>query len=299
MIASPRNGRRARPRVDAATLEARAADLSKRSFTSEAKRAGIALVVRCMDLTTLEGNDTAGRVRAVCARAISPGAALPPVAAVCVYPALISAARAALGDSGIKVASVATAFPSGLVPLHVKLTDAQAALDAGADEIDMVIDRGAFLEGRQAHVAFEIAAVRELCAARGASLKVILEAGELGSFAAIRRACDLALEAGADYIKNSTGKIALSSTPPIALVMCEALRDFERRTGRTAGLKLAGGIRTTKAALGYLAIVAETLDARWLHPERLRFGASALLDDLVVRHREEAAGVIAGAHAGA
>jgi deoxyribose-phosphate aldolase len=275
-------------------LEARAAELVKRSIKAGAKRTGIDLVVRCTDLTTLEGRDSEGRVRALSARAKAPAEGLPPVAAVCVYPSLVPAAKAALAGSGVKVASVATAFPSGLSPLDVKLADTQAALDAGADEIDMVIDRGAFLAGRDAHVAFEIRAVRELCAARGAALKVILEAGELGSYAAIRRACDLALEAGADFIKTSTGKIGISSTPPIALLMCEALRDFERRTGRIAGLKLAGGIRTTKAALGYLAIVAETLDARWLHPDRLRFGASSLLDDLVMQHLTQTNGAYAG-----
>jgi deoxyribose-phosphate aldolase len=288
MVPPPHIARRVRPRVNAAILEARAAELSRRSIAAAAKRSGIALIVRCTDLTTLEGRDSEGRIRALCARAIAPAAGLPQVAALCVYPSLVPAARAALAGSGIKVASVATAFPSGLSPLAVKLADTKAALDAGADEIDMVIDRGAFLAGREAQVAFEIGAVRDLCSARGAALKVIIEAGELGSYAAIRRASDLALEAGADFIKTSTGKIGHSSTPPIALVMCEALRDFERRTGRLAGLKLAGGIRTAKAALGYVAIVAETLDARWLQPGRLRFGASTLLDDLVLHYQTEA-----------
>jgi deoxyribose-phosphate aldolase len=294
MIPSLRIARRVRPRVNAAVLEARAAELFKRSIKAAAKQAAIELVVRCTDLTTLEGRDTEGRVRALSARAIAPAAGLPPVAAICVYPALVAPAKAALAGSAVKVASVATAFPSGLSPLAVKLAETEAALAAGADEIDMVIDRGAFLAGRDAHVAFEIGAVRELCAARGAALKVILEAGELGSYAAIRRACDLALGAGADFIKTSTGKIGISSTPPIALVMCEALRDFERRTGRIAGLKLAGGIRTTKAALGYLALVAETLDARWLQPGLLRFGASSLLDDLVLQHLAQTSGAYAG-----
>jgi deoxyribose-phosphate aldolase len=294
MIPPSRIARRVRPRVNAAVLEARAAELFKRSIKGAAKQAAIEFVVRCTDLTTLEGRDTEGRVRALSARAIAPAAGLPPVAAMCVYPTLVAPAKAALAGSAVKVASVATAFPSGLSPLAIKLAETQAALEAGADEIDMVIDRGAFLAGREAQVAFEIGAVRELCAARGAPLKVILEAGELGSYAAIRRACDLALGAGADFIKTSTGKIGISSTPPIALVMCEALRDFERRSGRIAGLKLAGGIRTTKAALGYLAIVAETLDARWLQPARLRFGASSLLDDLVSQHLTHASGAYAG-----
>jgi deoxyribose-phosphate aldolase len=294
MLPSLRIARRARPRVNAAVLEARAAELSKRSIKAAAKRSAIALIVRCTDLTTLEGRDSEGRVRALSARAIAPAADLPAVAAVCVYPSLVAAAKASLAGSAVKVASVATAFPSGLSALDVKLADTQAALDAGADEIDMVIDRGALLAGRDVHVAEEIRAVRELCVTRGAALKVILEAGELGSYATIRRAADLALEAGADFIKTSTGKIAISSTPPIALLLCEALRDHERRTGRIAGLKLAGGIRTTKSALAYLAIVAETLDVRWLHPERLRFGASSLLDDLVMQYQTQTTGAYAG-----
>ncbi len=295
MVASQRFARPARPRVNAAMLETRAAELAKRSIKAEAKRRALELIVRCVDLTTLEGRDSEGRVRALCARATAPAPGLPPVAAVCIYPSLVAVAKATLAASTVKVASVATAFPSGLSPLRVKLADAQAALDAGADEIDMVIDRGAFLAGRDAHVAFEISAVRELCAARGAALKVIVEAGELGSYSAIRRACDLALEAGADFIKTSTGKIAASSTPPIALLMCDALRAFEQRTGRVAGLKLAGGIRTTKSALAYLAIVAETLDARWLDPARLRFGASSLLDDVVMQHLTQESGAYSGA----
>lgn len=294
MVASLLFARPARPRVNAAMLEARAAELAKRSIKAEAKLRALELIVRCIDLTTLEGRDSEGRVRALCARASAPAPGLPPVAAVCIYPSLVGVAKATLAGSAVKVASVATAFPSGLSPLDVKLADTQAALDSGADEIDMVIDRGAILAGRDAQVAAEIAAVRELCAARGAALKVILEAGELGSYAAIRRASDLALGAGADFIKTSTGKIGISATPAIALLMCEALRAFEQRTGRVVGLKLAGGIRTTKSALGYLAIVAETLDARWLHPGRLRFGASSLLDDLVMQHQTQGSGAYAG-----
>jgi deoxyribose-phosphate aldolase len=289
-------------RVDAVMLEARASTLSKRSVKADAKQSAIELIVACMDLTTLEGKDTPGKVRGLCARGIAPVAGVPSVAAICVYPALVPVAVDALAGSGVLVASVATAFPSGLSPLDVKLRDAEEALEAGADEIDMVIDRGAFLAGRYDEVGAEIVAVKQLCAgatlngrARARTLKVILEVGELGSYVAIRRACDLALDAGADFIKTSTGKIGVSSTPPIALLMCEALRDYERRTGRRAGLKFAGGIRTTKAALGYLTIVYETLGSAWLRPQLLRFGASSLLDDLLMQREKGETGSYAGA----
>jgi len=280
------------PRVDAVMLEARASVLSKRSIKAESKLAGIDLVVACSDLTTLEGKDTPGKVRGLCARGVEPGAGVPSVAAICVYPSLVRVAAEALAGSGVLVASVATAFPSGLAPLDVKLRDTHDALAAGADEIDMVIDRGAFLAGRYDVVRGEIEAVRAVCA--GVTLKVILEVGELGSYVAIRRAADLALDAGADFIKTSTGKIGLSSTPPIALLMCEAIRDHARKTGREAGIKFAGGIRTTKAALGYLSIVLETLGMAWLSPARLRFGASSLLDDLLMQREKAATGNYAG-----
>lgn len=228
--------------VDAVMLEARAASLAKRSIKTTAKLAGIDLAIRCMDLTTLEGKDSDGRVRSLCAKAVVPRPGwpgVPSVAAVCVYPNLVAVAKAALGDSGVKVASVATAFPSGLVDMDVKLADTAQAIAAGADEIDMVIDRGAFLAGKEEEVFNEIAAIKKLCGS--IHLKVILEAGELGSYEAIRHASDLALEAGADFIKSSTGKIGTNATFPIALVMCEALRDFYRRTGARRGLKMAGG----------------------------------------------------------
>jgi deoxyribose-phosphate aldolase len=278
--------------VDAVMLEARAAILSKRSIKAETKRDALDLIVACMDLTTLEGKDTPGKVRALCARAIAPAPGVPSAAAVCVYPSMVAVAVESVAGSGLHVASVATAFPSGLATLDVKLRDTRDALEAGADEIDMVIDRGAFLAGRYDIVAAEIVAIKELCA--GVTLKVILEVGELGSYAAIRRACDLALDAGADFIKSSTGKIGISSTPPIALLMCEAVRDHARRTGRRAGLKFAGGIRTTKAALGYVAIVNETLGAAWLSPDRLRFGASTLLDDVLMQREKGETGNYAG-----
>ncbi len=279
---------RTRISIDAVALEARAAELTKRAIKGDAKRAAIALVISCMDLTTLEGRDTPGKVRGLCARGIHPAPGAPSVAAICIYPSLVPAAAAALKDSTVRVASVATAFPSGLSSLHVKLRETHEAVAAGAHEIDMVIDRSAFLAGDEAAVRAEIVAVRDACA--GATLKVILEAGELGSYAAIRRACDIALGAGADFVKTATGKIGVSSTPAIALVLCEAIGAHARTTGRRAGLKLAGGIRSTKAALGYIAIVHETLGPDWLAPERFRIGASSLLDDLLMQRAKDATG---------
>ena len=280
-------------RVDAVMLEARATVLASRSIKAGAKRLALDLVVACMDLTTLEGKDTPSKVRGLCARGISPAPGVPSVAAVCIYPTLVAVAREALEGSSVKVASVATAFPSGLSPLDVKLRETREALEAGAQEIDMVIDRAAFLAGDYGRVSGEIAAVRDTC--EGATLKVILEVGELGSYGAIRRACDLALEAGADFLKTSTGKIGVSSTPAVALLMCESIRDHARRTGRPVGLKLAGGIRNSKAALGYVAIVHETLGNDWLRPERFRIGASTLLDDVLMQREKELTGSYAGA----
>ncbi len=285
--------------VDAVMLEARAAALAKRSIKTSAKLEGITLGIRCTDLTTLEGKDSQGRVRSLCAKAITPRPGwpgVPSVAAVCVYPNLVPAARAAVEGTGVKVASVATAFPSGLSKLEIKLADTADAIASGADEIDMVIDRGAFLAGHEREVFDEIVAVRSLCAsaAREVHLKVILETGELGSYDNIRRASDLALEAGADFIKTSTGKVGTNATFPTALVMCEALRDFARRTGERRGLKVAGGVRTTKQALTYLVIVKETLGDAWLDPGKFRIGASSLLDDLLMQLEKEQTGHYAG-----
>jgi len=280
-------------RVDAATLEARALQLARRSIEGGAKRAAIDLAIACLDLTTLEGKDTPATVRALCARAMAPAPGAPSVAAVCLYPSLVGVAREALAGSGVRVASVATAFPSGLSPLEGRLREVREAVAAGAEEIDMVIDRGAFLTGRYDLVRDEIAAVKEACG--GATLKVILEAGELGSYRAIRFACDVALDGGADFLKTATGKIGVSSTPAIALLMCEAIRERARTSGVRVGLKLAGGIRTAAAALGYLALVHETLGPDWLRPARLRFGASSLLDDLL----RERATVEAGGYSNA
>ncbi|MBV8600751.1 MAG: deoxyribose-phosphate aldolase [Candidatus Eremiobacteraeota bacterium] len=277
-------------------LEMRAAQFSKRSIKSAAKLAGIDLAIACMDLTTLEGRDSPGRVRSLCAKAIAPAPGVRSVGAVCVYPNLVATAKAALAGSTVKVASVATAFPSGLSSIDVKLQDTQAAIDAGADEVDMVIDRGAFLAGDEEKVWREIVEVKRLCASAGrpVALKAILEAGELGSFDAIRRASDLALYAGADFIKTSTGKIPTASTLPIALCMTEAIGDFERRTRAARGFKAAGGIRNTKTALAYLVLLKETLDERWLSPQLFRIGASSLLDDLLMQREKELTGHYAG-----
>jgi deoxyribose-phosphate aldolase len=282
--------------VDAVMLEQRAAALCRRSIKTSAKRAGIALAIRCIDLTTLEGKDSPGRVRSLCAKAAAPRPGdpeVPPVAAVCVYPSLIPIAKDALRGTSVKVASVATAFPSGLAPTAVKIAETESALDAGADEIDMVIDRGAFLAGDERRVFDEIVAVKQRCAER-AHLKVILETGELGTYENVRRAADLALEAGADTIKTSTGKAAVNATLAVALLMCEAIRDFARRTGQRRGLKVAGGVRTTKQALAYLVIVKETLGEGWLQPDLFRIGASALLDDLLMQLDKERTGRYSG-----
>jgi deoxyribose-phosphate aldolase len=278
----------ASPTVDAVMLESRAAGFGKRSIKNDAKLAAIDLAIRCIDLTTLEGRDSPGRVRSLCAKAAYPAPGAPRVAAVCVYPSLLAVAKDALRGTGVLVASVATAFPSGLSSLDVRLRDTEAALGAGADEIDMVIDRGAFLAGDEARVFAEIAAVKSLCG--GVHLKAILETGELGSYDATRRASDLALEAGADVIKTSTGKIGTSATLATALVMAEAIRDFAHRTGERRGLKVAGGVRNTKAAIAYLVLLDETLGEEWLAPDLFRIGASALLDDLLLQREKLATG---------
>ncbi|HEV2260859.1 MAG TPA: deoxyribose-phosphate aldolase [Candidatus Rubrimentiphilum sp.] len=281
--------------VDAVMLEARAGSLAKRSIKTTSKIAGIHLAISCMDLTTLEGKDSEGRVRSLCAKALHPAPHLPNVpnvAAVCIYPNLVPIAKDALRGTPVKVASVATAFPSGQSSLEVKLADTENAIAAGADEIDMVIDRGAFLAGRYAEVYEEIIAVKRACGP--IHLKVILETGELGSYDAVRRASDLALEAGADFIKTSTGKVGTNATFPVAVTMCEAIRDYARRTGRRAGLKVAGGVRTTKQAMTYLVIVKETLGEGWLQPDLFRIGASSLLDDLLMQYEKELTGHYAG-----
>jgi deoxyribose-phosphate aldolase len=237
-----------------------------------------------MDLTTLEGKDTPGKVAYLCRKAIQPAEArynVPSCAAVCVYPNLVRAAKAFVGESGVKVAAVATAFPSGAMPLRVKLQDTRAAVQEGADEIDMVIDRGAFLAGEHRKVSDEIAAVKEACGA--AHLKVILETGELQTYDNVRIASDLAMRAGADFIKTSTGKVQPAATLPVTLVMLEAIRDFFFETGRRIGMKPAGGIRAAKEALAYLVMLAETLGDDWLTPDLFRFGASTLANDVLMQ----------------
>ncbi len=281
--------------VDAVMLEARAGALAKRSIKTTAKIAGIRRAIECMDLTTLEGKDSDGRVRSLCAKAIAPAphlSGVPAVAAVCVYPNLVAVAKRALAGSSVRVASVATAFPSGQSSLGVKLADTKTAIDAGADEVDMVMDRGAFFAGRFGDVREEIIAIKALCGPL--PLKVILETGELGTYDNIRQASKIALECGADFIKTSTGKIATSATFPTAVTMCEEIRDYLRQTGRRAGLKIAGGCRTTKQALAYMVIVKETLGEQWLQPQLFRIGASALLDDLLMQYEKELTGRYSG-----
>ncbi len=277
--------------VDAVGLEERAADLAKRSIKKQAKVEGLRIAIACIDLTTLEGKDTPGRVVQLCRKAATPDVrdlSLPHVAAVCVYPTFISTAKAALRGTGVKVASVATAFPSGQTGLDVKLAETRAAVADGADEIDMVIDRGAFHAGRYREVRGEIEAVRDACGL--AALKVILETGELGTYDNVRRASQIAMEAGADFIKTSTGKIAPAATLPVALAMLQAARDFERRTGRRVGVKVAGGIRTAKQALQYLVVVKETCGDGWLSPAWFRIGASSLLNDILMQLWKERTG---------
>jgi deoxyribose-phosphate aldolase len=283
------------PGVDQVGAEARAATLSTRSIKTTAKAWAIDLAIRMVDLTTLEGADTPGKVRALCAKARRPDPTdptCPPVAAVCVYPALVPAAAEALSGSGIHLASVATAFPSGQAPLPVKLADTRAAVADGADEVDMVLNRGAYLSGRYLEAFEEIVAVKEACGT--AHLKVILETGELATYDNVRRASWLAMLAGADFIKTSTGKVAPAATLPVTLVMLEAVRDFRAATGRLIGVKPAGGIRTTKDALRYLVLVNETAGDDWLDPDRFRFGASTLLNDLLLQRTKLATGRYSG-----
>jgi deoxyribose-phosphate aldolase len=280
------------PGVDHVGIEARATSLATRSIKTTTKRTAIDLAIRVMDLTTLEGADTPARVRSMCARALRPDAndaSVPQVAAVCVYPDLVATAVDALAGSDVRVASVATAFPSGRASRAVKLLDTGDAVDAGAHEIDMVIDRGAFLSGRYGAVLDEIRAIKERCG--DVHLKVILETGELATYDNVRRASWLALIAGADVIKTSTGKVSPAATAPVALVMLQAVRDFAQLTGEARGVKVAGGIRTTKDAIRHLVLVNETLGADWLTPERYRIGASGLLTDLLLQRRKLDEGV--------
>ena len=276
------------PHVDRVGIEERAAQLGKRSIKTTAKQQGIRLAVSMVDLTTLEGADTAGKVRHLCAKAVCPAPTMPEirsVAAICVYPSLVGVAKEALNGSGVKTASVATGFPAGQVSLEAKLRDTEDAVEAGADEIDMVISREAFLAGDDARVMAEIVAVKERAGgAGGPILKVILETAELGSYDHVRHASMIAMEAGADFIKTSTGKAASGATPGVCLVMLEAIRDYAERAGRIVGFKAAGGVSTSKAALHRLVLVKETLGDEWLTPERIRIGASSVLNDLLMQY---------------
>jgi deoxyribose-phosphate aldolase len=283
------------PGVDQVGAEARAATLATRSIKTTAKQWAIDLAISMIDLTTLEGQDTPGKVRALCAKAQRPDPSdpsVPQVAAVCVYPDLVAVAKQSLGRSGVKVASVATAFPSGRSSLAVKLQDTADAVAAGADEIDMVIDRGAFLAGRFGEVFDEIVAVKQACG--DAHLKVILETGELATYDNVRRASWLAMLAGGDFIKTSTGKISPAATLPVTMIMLEAVRDFRDSTGRQVGVKPAGGIRTTKDAIRHLVIVNETAGEDWLDPDWFRIGASSLLNDLLMQRQKTSTGRYAG-----
>ena len=268
--------------VDAVGLEERAAMLATRSIKKDTKAAALDLLIRICDLTTLEGSDTPGKVRSLCAKARRPDLldpTVPPVAAVCVYPAMVPVAAAELRGTGIHLASVGGSFPSGLGPLEARIEEVSWAVEHGADEIDMVLDRSAFLSGRFDAAAEEIVATKKACGS--AHLKVILETGELGTYDNIRRASVLAMEAGADFIKTSTGKIGVNATLPTALCMLEAIRDFHHETGRKVGFKAAGGVKTAKQGWQYLVVAQETVGPEWLDPDLLRIGASSMLNDVV------------------
>jgi len=283
------------PGVDQVGADARAAMLATRSIKTTAKAEAIDLAIAMVDLTTLEGADTPGKVRTLCAKARRPDPldpSVPMVAAVCLYADLVPVAVDALAGSGVKVAAVATAFPSGRASLAVKLADTEDAVAAGADEVDMVIDRGAFLSGRYSQVHDEIVAVKAACGS--AHLKVILETGELATYDNVRRASWLAMLAGADFIKTSTGKISPAATLPVTLVMLEAVRDYRDETGHRVGVKAAGGIRTSKDAIRHLVLVNETVGEDWLDADGFRIGASSLLNDLLMQRQKLASGHYSG-----
>lgn len=273
------------PTVDAVMAGERAASFAKRSIKTSAKLAGLKMAVSMMDITSLEGKDTPGKIAYLCRKALQPAEpkyGVPPCAAVCIYPNMVKYARKFLGNnSPVKVASVATAFPSGQYPLRTKLEEVRRAVADGADEVDMVIDRGAFLSGDYAKMFDEIAAVKETCGP--AHLKVILETGELVTYDNVRLASEIAMRAGADFIKTSTGKVNPGATMPVTLVMLEAIRDYFFAAGIRIGMKPAGGIRNAKQALAYLVMVKETLGDDWLTPDLFRFGASTLLNDVLMQ----------------
>jgi deoxyribose-phosphate aldolase len=283
------------PGVDQVGAEARAAMLGTRSIKTTSKQQAIDLAIRMVDLTTLEGQDTPGKVRALATKAMRPDptdTTCPSVAAVCVYPDMVPVAKETLGGSGVHIAAVATAFPSGRAAMDIKLADTKDAVEAGADEIDMVIDRGAFLSGRYLQVFEEIAQVREACG--DAHLKVIFETGELQTYDNVRRVSWLAMMAGAHFIKTSTGKIQPAATLPVTMIMLEAVRDFRDATGQMVGVKPAGGIRASKEAIKYLVTVNEVAGPDWLDPDWFRFGASTLLNDLLMQRSKMTTGRYSG-----
>lgn len=280
------------PAIDQVGVEERIARLSKRSIKKNSKLAALKMALSMVDLTTLEARDTPGKVRQLCVKAMHPHDAvsgIPAVAAVCVYPNLVRVAKETLKGSGVKVAAVSTAFPSGMSTRKVKIEETRWAVNEGADEIDMVISRGKFLRGEYHFVFDEIAAVKEACG--NAHLKVILETGELSTLDNVRKASDIAMEAGADFIKTSTGKIQPAATLPVTIVMLEAIRDYYYRTGKKIGMKPAGGIATAKLALNYLVVLRETLGQDWLNADLFRFGASALANDLLMQIVKEQTGI--------
>ena len=283
------------PRIDQVGIEERAARFTKRSIKNETKMNGLLLALNMVDLTTLEGKDTEGKVKQMCYKArhlydAYPG--LPTVAAVCVYPSMVKTAKKAVEGSGVKVASVATAFPSGQSTLEVKISDTRFAVDQGADEVDMVISRGKFLEGEYNFVFDEIATIKEACGA--ARLKVILETGELITFDKVRKASDIAMYAGADFIKTSTGKVPSAANMPVTLVMLQAIKDFYFKTGKMIGMKPAGGISKAKQAIHYLVMLNETLGEDWMNNQWFRFGASSLANDLLMQIMKQKTGVYQG-----
>ena len=285
------------PHVDQVGIEERASRFTKRSIKNETKLNGLMLALNMIDLTTLEGKDTEGKVKQLCYKAIHLHDAypdLPTVAAICVYPSMVKTAKKALEGSGVKVASVATAFPSGQAPRDVKIRDTKYAVQNGADEVDMVISRGKFLEGEYNFVFDEIAAIKEACG--DARLKVILETGELVTYDKVRKASDIAMYAGADFIKTSTGKISPAATMPVTLVMLEAIRDFYYKTGKKIAMKPAGGISKSKLALHYLVMLNETLGEGWMNNEWFRFGASSLANDILMQLMKQKTGVYQSAN---
>lgn len=291
MIAHPHS-------IDSVALEERAARFTARSIKKDQKVAGLKLAISMMDLTTLEGKDTAGKVSQMCYKARHLHDAypdLPQVAAVCVYPTLVATAKKSLGDSGINIAAVSTYFPSGQSTMKLRLEETRMAIEEGANEIDMVISRGKYLQGEYNYIHDEVAAVKEVCG-NDAHLKVILETGELESYDQVRHASMIAMHAGADFIKTSTGKVSPAATLPVTLVMLQAIKDFHHETGRMVGMKPAGNIATAKVALQYLVMVEEVMGEAWMSPHWFRFGASRLANDVLMQLEKERTGVYQAAH---